>query len=209
ARRRRWWNAACRHTSIWATWRRSSATPGWRRSATRAWSRSTRSTWRRSASCASWAQGAEPRLLRQHDLGLFLACPVEQRRAPEDLRHLRAGLLRQPLRPLVPILWGALADAHLDQLVRLELLMRLSHHCFGDSFVPDLHHRLEVVPQRAQMAPLPAGERVSQRWPEPRTRDPGGSPSAAPRGRRAAAGRGTRWESRPRCLRRTRGTSRA
>src|SRR5947209_17561594 len=88
---------------------------------------------------------------------MLLAPPVEQRRAPQDLRDVRSGPLREQLRRLVPVLRRAFADADLDQLVRFELLLCLPDHRFADAFVAHLDEGIEMVAQRPPISPLLAG----------------------------------------------------
>src|SRR5207248_11292193 len=78
--------------------------------------------------------------------------------AAQNLRHLRAALLRQKLRRLVAVV--ALEDADLDQLVRLELLSGGPHQRVADAFVTDLQHGLQVMSERAQVTALLAGHRA-------------------------------------------------
>ena len=59
---------------------------------------------------------------------------------------------------------GALgADAHLDQLVRLEHPGDGRDHPVGDARLAELHQRVEVMAERAQVAALLAGQAPRER----------------------------------------------
>ena len=53
---------------------------------------------------------------------------------------------------------GSLGDLHLDQLVRVELDIRVGHHGLGQPFVADLQDGGEMVTQRPQAAALLSGQ---------------------------------------------------
>jgi CCR4-NOT complex subunit CAF16 len=96
--------------------------------------------------------------VRKLDLGILGAPTVHQHRAPEDLHQFAAGRLGDGSAHRAPIGAGRFAELDLDQLVRVQRHVERGDEPFGNSVLAHLHHRLAVMPERAQKAPLLAGQ---------------------------------------------------
>src|ERR1043166_2752851 len=99
-----------------------------------------------------------PRASRQDDRRIVGVGPVQQQRVAEHLGHLAVRPPRDRLGGVVAIELGRLAELHLHQLMIDERLLDRGDHAIVDATLPDLHDRLQLVTQSAEMTTLLAGE---------------------------------------------------
>src|SRR5579864_6879509 len=105
--------------------------------------------------------------MRQLNLWILGAPTVDEHGATEQLHQFRACRFGQRRRQRGAIAARRFAELDLDELVLLERRVERSDEPFGEPVLAHVHHRIEMVPERAQKASLLAGQHtleVAHRW---------------------------------------------
>ena len=100
---------------------------------------------------------------RQVDLRTLGVAPVEHQRMPDDLRDLALGRFGDGRRDLFGVDLGFTGNLQLYQLVPLERDVERRHDAVGQALVTDLHDRLQLVREQAQVTLLFARQRDERR----------------------------------------------